>query len=123
MELIGLLIGIWIIYALRKFYMEIIRANNNLERILAAMEGKQAAPAGNHSEESPELIMLEEVGLPIYQEPDINSKIIARAPRSWEIDFGAEQNGWSPVEIVGEAPASVLHLRGWVRQEDLNEAY
>ncbi|MHB9027468.1 MAG: hypothetical protein ACYC9O_01735 [Candidatus Latescibacterota bacterium] len=123
MGLIGLLIAIWLIYALRSIHEEVTRVNASLERMLALMEGKEPAPAGDSPEKSPGLNQLEEVELPIYQEPNLNSRIIARAPKSWDIDFGEEQDGWFPVEIVGDAPLSVLRLRGWVRQEDLNEAY
>lgn len=37
MGLIGLLIAIWLIYALRSIYKELTRANASLERILALM--------------------------------------------------------------------------------------
>lgn len=53
----------------------------------------------------------------VYKSPDETSEILCRAPASWKMAAGEEHSGWMTVEIIGDAPASRIGLKGWVKVE------
>ncbi len=112
--IIYIVLIVWFISVLNTIARNTARTNQTLERVLWVLEGKpprvrSTAAPGDASHP----------GLPIYEAPDEYSNILFHAPASWALSFGEEQNGWFPVEIVGDAPASVINQHGWIREADL----
>jgi hypothetical protein len=110
--IIYIVLIVWFISVLNTIARNTAQTNQTLERVLWVLEGK---PSRVRSTEASGL------GLPIYKAPDEYSTILFHAPESWALSFGEVQNEWFPVEIVGDAPASVMHQHGWVREADLDQ--
>lgn len=121
----GLIWLFWIIFAIAipfsifRIRNESIKQTAALNEILALLQ-LQISPSGKlhegviDSEQERRPAMEGETV--IYSEPKEDSNILSYAPQSWKTSCGPEDSGWTPVEIVADAPMSKIGMKGWIRK-------
>jgi hypothetical protein len=120
--IIWLFLAIAIPFFIFRIRNELIKQTKTLNEILAilllqiAPDRKAFIPQHEgviYSEQERRSIMEGETV--IYREPKEDSTILSYAPQSWKMSYGPEDSGWTPVEIIADAPMSKIGMKGWIK--------